>query len=397
MALWIEWMDLVNTFRPAFSRERAFHWMVLALIGFTIKFDYSGVTSLARGVGLLPCYYTCLLCFFSSYSVDLKKIRHSWVQLVFKKFTTAVSINGRSILVGDGIKIAKEGKKMPGVKRLHQASQSNSKATFIMGHSIQVVALLVSGLSSFFAVPLSGEIHEGYRFHCKDKRTVLDKMIELVIGLGILQPFYFVADRYYCSGRLMKQCVVHDIHLVTRMKRRSVGYEVPDNQPVKGRGRPRKYGKKIILMDLFKDTEPFETWPMPGHEKIMIKVRSIQLLWKPLGQLVQVILVIHPTKGQALFLCTDLALKPLLAIEIYTMRYKIEVTFKQAVHQVGTFMYHFWLKCMRPTKRGRGDWLLYFADSAFKTKVKRKLHAYHLFMMLGFICQGFMHRGRKDT
>ena len=66
------------------------------------------------------------------------------------------------------------------------------------------------------------------------------------------------------------------------------------------------------------------------------------------------------------------------------------VTFKQAVHQVGTFMYHFWLKCMRPTKRGNGEWLLHFADADFKTKVSNKLYSFHLFMMLGFIAQGLM-------
>ena len=60
MELWREWMRLVNTLRPAFSRQRTFYWMLLILAGFTIKTDFSGVTSLARGVGLLPGYYTCM-------------------------------------------------------------------------------------------------------------------------------------------------------------------------------------------------------------------------------------------------------------------------------------------------------------------------------------------------
>ena len=244
MKLWIEWRGLVNNLRGAVSRERTFHWLIVILIGFTIKFDYSGATSLARGISLLPCYYTCLLHFFESSSVDLNKLRSCWIQLVFKAFLTAVRINGRYVIVGDGIKVGKEGKKMPGVKLLYQDSQSNSKAEYIMGHSIQVISLLVSGLSSFFAVPLSGRIHEGCRFNCKDKRTLLDKMFELLIELGISEPFYFVADRYYCSGRLMKQLITSGIDLVTRMKGRAVGYYQPEQPKVKKRGRPRKYGKK---------------------------------------------------------------------------------------------------------------------------------------------------------
>lgn len=390
MELWYEWIRVVNGLRPAFNRERTFHWMIAVLIGFTIKFDFSGVTSLARGVSLLPCYYTCMLHFFTSDAVNITRLRSCWIQLVLKLFKTAVIVNGRHVIVGDGIKIGKEGRKMPGVKLLHQDSQSNSKAEFIMGHSIQVLSFLVSGLGSFFAVPLAGQIHEGVKFNCKDKRTLLDKMFELLIEIGLSEAFYFVADRYYCSGRLMKQLMKHNIHLVTRMKNGAVAYYLPEIPEIKKRGRPRKYGEKIKLSDLFKNDNPFIEASMPGDEKTRIKYCSLQLLWRPLGQLAQVILVIHPTKGNGIFLSTDLNLDPLSVIKLYSMRFKIEVAFKHAIHQVGAFMYHFWLKCMRGTKRGGGNWLLHFSPPEFKLKVERKLHAYHLFMMLGFIAQGLM-------
>ena len=74
------------------------------------------------------------------------------------------------------------------------------------------------------------------------------------------------------------------------------------------------------------------------------------------------------------------------------MRFKIEVLFKQAVHQLGTFMYRFWLKTMAPKKRGKGsrDSLLQFAPKDFKEKVKNKINAYHLFIQLGLIAQGLL-------
>ena len=53
-------------------------------------------------------------------------------------------------------------------------------------------------------------------------------------------------------------------------------------------------------------------------------------------------------------------------------------------------MYHFWLKGMAPRKRGAKEWVLHFADPEFKVKVMNKLHAYHLFIMLGIIAQGLM-------
>jgi hypothetical protein len=114
-----------------------FFWLVAVLIGFSIKSDFLGVTSIARGFGLLPCYYTCLLHFFNSTAVDLRKLQWLWVRLIFSHFIGLVQINGRCLIVGDGIKVGKEGKKMPGVKWLRQESESNSKADYIMGHSIQ--------------------------------------------------------------------------------------------------------------------------------------------------------------------------------------------------------------------------------------------------------------------
>ena len=56
MGLWNIWHDLVNQLSAACRRKRTFYWMVTILIGFTIKFDFLGVTSLARGIGLLPNY-----------------------------------------------------------------------------------------------------------------------------------------------------------------------------------------------------------------------------------------------------------------------------------------------------------------------------------------------------
>jgi len=60
--------------------------------------------------------------------------------------------NGRPVLLGDGLKIPKRGRKMPAVKLLHQVSDCHTKPDYIMGHSLQVVSVLVSAAATFFAV-----------------------------------------------------------------------------------------------------------------------------------------------------------------------------------------------------------------------------------------------------
>lgn len=390
MTLWNTWFALVNQFRPACTREKTFFWLVIVLIGFTIKFDSLGVTSIARAVGLESCFYTCVLNFFHSTGIDLKKLRSLWTQLIFENFSGIIKVNGRCLIVGDGIKIGKEGKKMPAVKWLHQESESNSKAEYIMGHSIQALAVLVNGLCTTFAVPLMAEIHEGVRFTYKDSRTLLDKMFELLLCVDSPEKFYFIADKYYCSGKFMKQLIASGMHIVTMMKKNAVAY-CPLKLEGKRRGRPKKYGKKIKLFGLFKTGLDFISVPMPGNNKLIVRYCVVQLFWRPAGQLVNFVFVIHPVKGNAVVMSTDLSLSPLDAIFCYSVRFKIEAAFKQAVHQIGAFMYRFWLRTMAPRKRGSGNQELQFAPEIFKKKVAKKINAYHIFIQLGFIAQGLMH------
>jgi hypothetical protein len=110
-------------------------------------------------------------------------------------------VNGRRVLVGDGIKAPKRGKKMPGVKLLHQQSECNNKSEYITGHSIQAVCVLVQALNSVLAVPLGMRIHEGLVWSNRDRRTLLDKMLSLINILAVSEPFYFVSDAYYAAGQ----------------------------------------------------------------------------------------------------------------------------------------------------------------------------------------------------
>ena len=86
-------MALVNHLEESCSRKKTFFWMVTVLIGFTIKFDLLGVTSIAGGVGLLPNYYTCMLHLFNSPAVNLVVVlQQLWLQLVFNQCSGIVRV-----------------------------------------------------------------------------------------------------------------------------------------------------------------------------------------------------------------------------------------------------------------------------------------------------------------
>ena len=153
MSLWMHWWNAIWRLRPAFSRLKTFLWFATAVAGFTVRTDMLGVTSIVRALNLDARCYNTLIDYFHSSAVKLDRLTALWTQVVLRLFPQPLRVNGRCVLVGDGIKIPKCGRKMPAVKLLHQQSEANTKPEYITGHSLQAVSLLVQAASSFFAVP----------------------------------------------------------------------------------------------------------------------------------------------------------------------------------------------------------------------------------------------------
>ncbi len=392
MDIWFHWLSIVWQLRAACSRLRTFLWLSVCLAGMCIRPDLFGVTSIVRAFGLKEHCYDRLLDFFHSPSLNLNKLSCIWVRTVLNVFSGILKVNGRLLIVGDGIKIPKSGKKMPGVKLLHQESESNTKPRYIMGHSCQAVAVLAGALQSVFAVPLASRIHEGVVFSNRDKKTLLDKISLLVDSLN-LPPFYFIADAYYASRKLISSLLKQNNHLISRVRFNAVAYlPVAVSCKKRTKGRPKRYGEKVKLKTLLEcpDTMQIDKSPVYGEKNVMLRYRSRDLLLRRLGILVRFVAVIHPNRGASIYLCTDLSLSPLEIIRIYALRFKIEVSFKQAVRTIGSYAYHFWMKSMRPIHKSMGDQCLHRKSEKYQDNVRRKIHAYHRFIQIGLISQGLL-------
>ena len=368
--------------------------MVLTLIGLCCRLDLAGVTSYVRVLGLRPEAYHRFLHLFHSKGLDLDKLTACWVRLCLMLFKP-VCAGSRLVCLADGIKAPKEGKLMPAVKMLHQQSASNSKPEYIMGHSFQAISLLVQGACGHVAaVPLTSRIHEGLVFSNRDSRTLLDKLAALLFSIANVLggKVLLVADAYYASGKLIAQLLGNGHQLVTRAKNNAVAYLPAPTPGHRRRGRPRIYGEKVRLKELAQDDAAFTSAPSPvyGENEVTLRYRCLDLIWRPAARLVRFVIVRHPRRGTLFLLSTDLTLDPIEILVLYGYRFRIELGFRQAVHVLGAYAYHFWMCGMKPLKRGHGDQYLHRTGDAYRAAIRRKMAAFHTHVQLGCIAQGLL-------
>jgi len=394
MDLWLEVIRSGFSFAGACRRKRTFMWLLVVLVAWLARPDLLGVTSFVRSSFLAPAAYPLLLNFFHSGALDLSILTDLWVRFVLGHFSP-VTESGALVFVADGIKVGKEGKQMPAVKCLHQESENNTKGEFIMGHSFQSIGLLgTAATGQVAAIPLVSRICEGLRTSTARHRSQLVRLAEMFLSVAQIagRSAILVADAYYATRTIIVPLRNAGHHLVSRVRWNAVGYKPAPIPKTLKRGRPKKYGEKHHLWDFFKGwSNAVEAQsPVYGEEAIKIEYRFVDLLWRPVGALVRFVLVKHPTRGKIILLCTNTALDPLAIIRLYGLRFKIEVSFKQAINTIGTYAYHFWMMNMTPIKWGSGDQSLVNRTLAYKRAVARKVDAYHRYVQIGCIVQGLL-------
>lgn len=400
---------LLNEFRPCFSRQATFHWFVIVILGLLVRWDTHGVTSIIRCLIIDPTHYQSILHFFRS-SWDLKDLTNAWITLLLCH-CEPIKIADQMILLGDGIKVAKEANRMPGVKKLYQQSDNSSKPPFIYGHHFGVLSLVIGAKDKLFGLPIVAEIHEGAEvlrdlqgkeapeLDGKKKVTIVTLMLkmasEAVLSTG--RQSILVLDAYFSAGatfKMAKACLGQTgeqlLHVVTRAKANVVAYTDP--VPKKGsRGYPRKYGTKLRLFDLFTERSSAfvtETLLIYGKQR-RISYLHLDLLWKPIKDKLRFVLV-KDGSTRFILMCSNLESSPTDIILAYSYRFKIEVAFKSLKAIIGGFCYHFWTSAIEKTLKHNIDQLARITDRTQRRLVRQSVNAIEKFVNLSCIALGLL-------
>ena len=352
---------ILDELRPCFSRQAAFEWFVIIILGLLIRCDHLGVTSIVRWLFLSPESYDLILHFFRATSWQLDVLFAQWAQVAIHHYPV-MSVAGRALVLGDGIKLGKEARRMPAVKTLHQDSDNSSKAPYIRGHHFGFVGLLVGTLGKAFCLPLRGQLHEGAEGLRADlgwagqPATVVTRMAHLVVSCAQQMgfPCYVALDAYFATGPAFGifQAALNDlgqpwVHLITRAKDNYVAYFDWEDTPNKFQDKD-----KFSVISIFRSPEIFEEAEVMIYgEYKKVAYYCANFLWKPVGGLIRFVWVIDGD-DQYVLMCSDLQLCPTQIIMIYSYRWKIEVMFFALKHWLGGFCYHFWSKAFPKLKRG---------------------------------------------
>lgn len=300
---------------------------------------------------------------------------------------------------------------MPGVKRLHQESENNSKAEYMFGHLFGAIGILIGSSQKLFCLPLFMNLQDGVKaFYDWDNTNEQaehqgSRVVQMIKQASIASaPFgksMVLLDRYFLTVPALEQWkkanqdVAEPMHLVTKAKSNAVAYEFPPAKK-KGRGRPRKKGKTIKLTELFNSrTSEFQTATVMLYgKKETVQFLSLDLLWgQGLYQELRFVLVQWGNQ-RSILVSTDLTLEATDIIELYGHRFKIESMFREMKQVIHAFSYRFWSKSMpklnRYLKKGDPQPAEQITNEQERTDILLTIKAIESYVMCACIAMGIL-------
>lgn len=405
----IEMFDFIEKiileFRTCFTRNNAFKWFVIIIIGLMIRTDHLGITSVIRDLCLDGRLYTSMNSFFRADSWTIEGIFKKWCAVLLKYAPLMRDDDGSVIVAGDGIKISKEARHMPGVKKHYQDSENSGKAEYIFGHLFGGTGVIATNTSKILCIPLFMNIQDGlkkifsWQNNAERQQNHIEQIADNVCSaVRYLGKAILILDRYFLNETLLvkinkwnEQNPDKQIKLVTIAKSNAVAYEKPEKTT--GRGRPRKKGDTIHLKNFFDDISQFTEGcvHMYGNQTT-VRYLCKNLLWKQ-GLYQELRFVLVEFNGRkAILATTDLSMDPLKVIRMYSYRFKIESVFKVMKQSAGLGCYHFWSKCMVKLNRFKNmDELLDKVESEKdRNRILKTVEAIEKYTMLCCIATGIL-------
>jgi hypothetical protein len=272
---------------------------------------------------------------------------------------------------------------------------------WIRGHYFNALTILVGVGKACFALPLVLRLDDGIKSKAtekgegkgkkKVKTSLVTKMADLCVTYAEAGS-YVILDAYFACEPVLKSFRQNALHLITRVRCSTVAYAPFCSVPtLTGRGRPRIWGSSIKLASPFALAADFPTAKVWLYgQQVTVSYQCFEFHWDSPHQLVKFVLTQLPNGRRLILLSTDLCLTGPEIIAAYGLRFKIEVTFRQLVHLLGSFAYRFWLKSLPTLPTFPSNLILSDYPQAVQTQILNKVEAFERFVNLNAIALGLL-------
>jgi hypothetical protein len=315
-----------------------------------------------------------------------------------------VEVGGRLVLLGDHTHVVKDGGRMPGVLSLRETSETQSKPSYFRGQCWGALGVLVGSMNACFCLPLTLQLHLGFQ-HLGEQTpalTLSERLVAMALEFArtyersswlILDAFFATESVFRLAQSVWSVSLKQPyLHIITRAKKNYVGYCPPTIAEQKPRGRPAKFGTKVVLSEVFDHADTlFNEVPLTLYGKQeVVKMMAANLLWRPIGDALQFVWVIS-SRGSIVLMCSDLTIAPTQIVELYCRRVRIEILFDTLKNVLGAFCFHFWSTYQpRHSRRPTSNRHLKAASSDHLATIKGCWQAMEVFVFCACIATGLL-------
>ena len=335
-----EWQVLLEPFRPLFTQRgyRYFCAFVLVIAHLDRRLWVSQVIL----AGFVDRHFTSFYRFLREGKWSLSDVRQQLWTLCRSR---CQGPGGRYFVIVDDTVCPKFGKGFFGLGWHHDPMNRQHPKKLSHGHCFVCLAGLAEQTKEHFvALFVSCRLYLQEKA-CQGQRTFATKLVlaaqlacELALPPG--QVLVVVADGAYARQAFVQALWVEGRHLVSRLRRDTVFYDLPPVRKKGKKGRPRKYGAKHKAREWAATKQRWRevTLRLYGKE-VRLSIKSRVVIQRTLGVRIRLVAVQWEKRPVVFLFSTDTKLKAEEIVRVYCARFSIETGFRDAKQEFGLTTY----------------------------------------------------------
>ena len=335
-----EFVSLLVLFSPCFTQPAFVYFVqfVLAMAAGIGRLTTTTVFRTSDGAR----HYTNYARFLSRYRWSVTAVAQCLLDLVVARHALWLDDQGRKrlCLIVDETIVEKSSKRMFGVAWQRNTHGGLCRGTHILGHYWLMVGVLARVGGRTVCCPI------GFRLYRQKKRcpaAEYRKPAELVIDLlGSLRwptdpdiVRTIVADAGFADQEFLRWCCRNGFVVVVRGRMDAQIHDLYVPQPLRPRGRPRKWGERLSLSAYAADEKHFTHRVQLYQERMEVQVACLTARHHVSGLAMQFVITRRPGKDDVVIMSTDLGLTPREITGLYADRFTIEMTFRELKQHFG--------------------------------------------------------------